>query len=124
VARGSRKGTAIRSRLGRADAAVVAARLAVERAAELVDARPAEPETNRWIYRAKLLAGDVAMEASASLAEACGLGALTRGSAVERAFRDARFGAVMPPRSDVCVDYLGAVMLGLDPQADLEDPPW
>jgi alkylation response protein AidB-like acyl-CoA dehydrogenase len=124
VTSGGRKGTAVRSRLGRADAAVAAARLAVERAAELVDTRPAEPETNRWIYRAKLLAGDAAMEVAASLAEACGLGALARGSSVERAFRDARFGAVMPPRSDVCADYLGAVILGLDPQSDLEDPPW
>lgn len=96
----------------------------MERVGELVDERPGEPETNRWVYRAKLLAGDVAMEAAGSLAEACGLGALSRGSAIERGFRDARFGAVMPPRSDVCADYLGAVLLGLDPQADLEEPPW
>lgn len=118
-----RRGAAVRSRLGRADAAVAAARLAVERAGDLVDQRPGEPDTNRSVYRAKLLAGDVAMEAAANLAEACGLGALSRGSPIERAFRDARFGAVMPPRSDVCADYLGAALLGLDPQT-LEEPPW
>lgn len=96
----------------------------MERAGELVDECPGELETNRWVYRAKLLAGDVAMDAAASLAEVCGLGALSRGSPVERAYRDARLGAVMPPRSDVCADYLGAVLLGLDPQADLDEPPW
>lgn len=119
-----RTGVAVRGRLGRADAAVAAARVAVERAGELVDRRPGEADTNRWVYRAKLLAGDVAMEAVASLGEACGLGALSRGSPLERAFRDARFGAVMPPRSDVCADYLGALLVGLDPTADLEEPPW
>lgn len=120
----SRLGPAVRGRLGRADADLEAARLVVQRAAQLIDGQPGHPETNRWVYRAKLLAGDVVMSVAASIAEACGLSALTRGSPIERGFRDARLGAVMPPRSDVCADYLGATLLGLDPQSDLDEAPW
>jgi alkylation response protein AidB-like acyl-CoA dehydrogenase len=104
----------VRQRVGRAEADVQAARLVVERAARMVDLRPGEPETNRWTYRAKLVAGDVAMRVSASMAEACGLGALQRGSPLERIFRDARSGAIMPPSSDVSGEYLGAMALGVE----------
>jgi alkylation response protein AidB-like acyl-CoA dehydrogenase len=104
----------VRQRVGRAEAEVQAARLALERAARLVDLRPGDPETNRWTYRAKLLAGDVAMRVAASMAEACGLGALRRGSPLERILRDARSGAIMPPSSDVAGDHLGAIALGVE----------
>ena len=115
---------AVRSRLGRADATAHAAVLAVERAARAIDQAPGDPETNRWVYRAKLLAGDAAMDAAGSVAEACGLRVLQRGHPLERVLRDARLGAVQPPRSDVCADHLGTVALGLDPITTLEDPPW
>lgn len=105
---------AVRQRVGRAEAEVQAARLALERAARLVDLRPGDPETNRWTYRAKLLAGDVAMGVAASMTEACGLGALRRGFPLERILRDARSGAIMPPSSDVSGDHLGALALGVE----------
>ncbi|MEJ7729655.1 MAG: acyl-CoA dehydrogenase family protein, partial [Polyangiaceae bacterium] len=72
----------VRARLGRADAQVEGARLVLEEAGRRVDRAPGDPETNRWIYRAKLLAGDAAMEVAASLSEACGLGALRRPEAM------------------------------------------
>jgi alkylation response protein AidB-like acyl-CoA dehydrogenase len=115
---------AVRARLGRADAEIEGARLAVEEAARLVDQHPGEPETNRAIFRAKLLAGDAAMRVTASLTEACGLGALQRGEALERIFRDARMGALMPPSSDVCASYLGVTALGLDPMTSQDPRPW
>jgi len=113
---------AVRARIGRAEAQAQAARLVLEEAARLVDAAPGEPETNRMVYRAKLLAGDAAMDVTASCTEACGLGALGRGSALERLYRDARSGAVMPPSSDVCADVLGTAALGLDPYAAAVKP--
>jgi alkylation response protein AidB-like acyl-CoA dehydrogenase len=106
----------VRARLGRAEADVEAARLVVEYAARLVDIQPGDPTTNRWVYRAKLLGGDAAMRAATSLSEACGLGALQRGSPMERIFRDARSGAIMPPPSDVAAEYLGAAALGEEAQ--------
>ncbi|MPZ73566.1 MAG: acyl-CoA dehydrogenase [Nitriliruptorales bacterium] len=114
----------IRGRLGRADAAVEAARLALREAGRRVDAAAGDTETNRAIYRAKLLAGDAAMDVAASCTEACGLGALVRGSVLERLFRDARSGAIMPPSSDVCADVLGTAALGLDPMTGSEIRPW
>jgi alkylation response protein AidB-like acyl-CoA dehydrogenase len=114
----------VRARLGRADAQAEAARLAVEEAGRRVDAAPGEPDTNRSVYRAKLLAGDAALDVAASCTEACGLGATRRGQALERAFRDARSGALMPPSSDVCADVLGTAVLGRDPFHGTDVRPW
>ena len=55
---------AIRARIGRADAAVAAAHLAVMEAARRVDEAPGDAETNRWVWRAKLLAGTTAARAT------------------------------------------------------------
>ena len=114
----------IRARLGRVDATNAAAALALREAGRLVDVGPGDPDTNRAIYRAKVLAGDAAMAAAASCTEACGLGALSKGSVLERLYRDARSGAIMPPSSDVCADVLGTAALGLDPQTGSEVRPW
>jgi hypothetical protein len=46
---------------------VAATRLAVLEAARLVDEAPGTPETNRWVWRAKLLAGETAMDDAASM---------------------------------------------------------
>jgi alkylation response protein AidB-like acyl-CoA dehydrogenase len=114
----------IRARLGRAEAQVAAARLVLREAGRSVDARPVDPETVRWVYRAKLLAGEAATEVATSCTEACGLGVLRRGAVLERLFRDARSGAVMPPSSDVCADVLGTAALGLDPVTGSDVRPW
>jgi alkylation response protein AidB-like acyl-CoA dehydrogenase len=108
---------AVRARVGRADAAVAAARLAVLEAARRVDAAPGQPDTNRWVWRAKLLAGQTAMEVAASMLEAAGTGATRRGHPLERIFRDARCGSLQPATSDVCADWLGAAALGTDPES-------
>lgn len=105
----------VRSRLGRADAQVAAAREVVRTMARAVTEAPGEPATNQWVWRAKLLAGDTAMEVAASLLEACGSSAMRKGSTVERIYRDARCGALQPATSDVCADWLGHAALGLDP---------
>ena len=106
---------AVRSRIGRADTAVEAARLVMRDAARQVDEAPGHPETNRAVYRAKLLAGETAQEVAASMLEACGASATRRGHPLERIYRDARCGSLHPATSDVCADWLGAAALGLDP---------
>lgn len=107
---------AVRARIGRAEARVAATRLAVHEAARRVDHAPGEPETNRWVWRAKLLAGETAMEVAASMLEAAGTSASRRGHPLERIFRDARCGSLQPATSDVCADWLGTAALGLDPE--------
>lgn len=110
----------VRSRLGRAEAQVSAAREVVRVMARAVTEAPGEPETNRWVWRAKLLAGDTASEVATSLLEACGTSATRRGAPLERIFRDARCGALQPATSDVCSDWLGHAVLGLDPDGQVQ----
>ncbi|MDX6256344.1 MAG: hypothetical protein QOJ11_2678 [Frankiales bacterium] len=114
----------VRARFGRADAAVAAAREVVRVAARRVDEAPGELETNRWVWRAKLVAGDTAFQVASSLLEACGTGATRRGSDLERLYRDARCGALQPATSDVCSDWLGTAVLGLDPESQADLPRW
>nr|WP_296068497.1 acyl-CoA dehydrogenase family protein [uncultured Actinoplanes sp.] len=115
---------AIRARIGRADAAVSAARLAVFEAARRVDEAPGDSETNRWVWRAKLLAGTTAAEVAASMLEAAGTSAMRRGHPLERLYRDARAGSLQPATSDVCADWLGVDALGGDPDSDGSAPRW
>ncbi|GIM87629.1 acyl-CoA dehydrogenase family protein [Salinispora arenicola] len=115
---------AVRARLGRADAAVAAADLVVAEAARRVDEAPGDAETNRWVWRAKLLAGTTAAEVAASVLEAAGTGATRRGHPLERLYRDARCGSLHPATSDVCADWLGVAALGGDPDRDSSVPRW
>jgi alkylation response protein AidB-like acyl-CoA dehydrogenase len=124
TARGLHTLPAVRARLGRADADVEAAWLVTAEAARQVDIAPGTPETNRWVYRAKLLAGDTAARVAGSMLEACGTSATRRGNPLERIFRDARCGALHPATSDVCADWLGAAALGLDPDNDTAVARW
>jgi alkylation response protein AidB-like acyl-CoA dehydrogenase len=124
AARGLERLPLVRARLGRADAQVGAAQAVVREMARRVDAAPGEPETNRWIWRAKLTAGETAMDVAASVLAACGTAATRRGSALERLYRDARCGSLQPATSDVCADWLGLAALGRDPDDDAAVPRW
>lgn len=115
---------AVRARLGRADATTEAAWLATADAARRVDEQPGERDTNRAVYRAKLLAGDAAYDVASSMVEACGASAIRRGNVLERLLRDARCGALQPATSDVCADWLGVAALGLDPDEETAVPRW
>ncbi|SDZ09699.1 Acyl-CoA dehydrogenase [Saccharopolyspora shandongensis] len=115
---------AVRSRMGRADAAVAAADAVVREASRRVAQRPGEPETNRWVWRAKLIAGDTAAAVASSVLEAAGASATRRGHSLERIYRDARCGALQPATSDVCADWLGVAALGGDPDDETESPRW
>jgi alkylation response protein AidB-like acyl-CoA dehydrogenase len=124
TARGLSGLPAVRARVGRADAAVAAVRLTVAEAARRVDATPGDPETNRWVWRAKLLAGSTAADVAASMLEAAGTSASRRGHPLERLYRDARCGSLQPATSDVCADWLGIAALGGDPDHDGSAPRW
>jgi alkylation response protein AidB-like acyl-CoA dehydrogenase len=124
TARGLGHLPAVRARLGRADAAVAAAYLTVLEAARRVDEEPGAAETQRWVWRAKLVAGATAAEVSASMLEAAGTSAMRRGHPLERLFRDARCGSLQPATSDVCADWLGVKAIGGDPDSEGSAPRW
>ncbi|MDN3241674.1 acyl-CoA dehydrogenase family protein [Glycomyces tritici] len=115
---------AARARLGRADTMVAAAELVVAETAARIDSAPGDPVTNQWVWRAKLTAGDTAVQVASSLLEAAGASASRRGHTLERLYRDARCGALQPATSDVCADWLGVAALGEDPDHDAEVPRW
>lgn len=115
---------AVRARMGRADAAVAEADLVVAEAARRVAEEPGTTETNRWVWRAKLVAGDTAAEVASSILEAAGTSATRRGHPLERIYRDARCGALQPATSDVCADWLGIAALDGDPEQDAQVPRW
>lgn len=114
---------AARARLGRADATAAAAVAVVSEAARRVDADPGGEQTNRWVWRAKLVAGEAAATVADTCLQACGTAASRRGEPLERLFRDARCGPLQPPPTDVCADWLGAAALGVDPD-DSVLPRW
>jgi alkylation response protein AidB-like acyl-CoA dehydrogenase len=124
TARGLGHLPAVRARIGRADAAVAAAHLTVMEAARRVDEAPGDTETNRWVWRAKLVAGTTAAEVAASMLEAAGTSAMRRGHPLERLYRDARAGSLQPATSDVCADWLGVEALGGDPDSQGSAPRW
>jgi len=124
TARGLAGLPAVRARVGRADAAAAAAQLVVTEAARRVDADPGDAETNRWVWRAKMIAGDTAAEVAASMLAAAGTSATRRGHPLERLYRDARCGALHPATSDVCADWLGIAALGGDPDSEGSVPRW
>jgi alkylation response protein AidB-like acyl-CoA dehydrogenase len=114
----------VRARLGRADAAVAAAELVAFEAARHVDEAPGDAATNRWVWRAKLVAGDTAASVASSMLEAAGASASRVGHPLERLYRDARCGALQPATSDVCADWLGLAVTGRDPDNAAERPRW
>jgi len=115
---------AVRARIGRADAAVAAAELVALEAARRVDEAPGDPATNRWVWRAKLLAGQTAFDVASSMLEAAGTSASRKGEPLERLFRDARCGSLQPATSDVCADWLGLATMGRDPSRWDARPRW
>jgi alkylation response protein AidB-like acyl-CoA dehydrogenase len=124
TARGLAALPSVRARVGRADAEVSAAWLTVREAARRVDETAGDEETNRWVWRAKLLAGTTAAQVAASMLEAAGTSASRRGHPLERLYRDARCGSLQPATSDVCADWLGIAALGGDPDRDGSAPRW
>src|SRR5690606_25540603 len=76
VARGLDHLPAVRARIGRADAAVEAARLVVSEAARRVDAAPGDPDTNPWVWRAALPAGRTGRGGAGAAPGAAGTSAL------------------------------------------------
>ncbi|WP_200912892.1 acyl-CoA dehydrogenase family protein [Frankia sp. AvcI1] len=115
---------AVRARFGHADAALAALDAVVDECARRVDADPGSASTNRWVWRAKLLAGRTAQDVAASVVEACGTAVTRRGHPLERLYRDARCGSLQPATTDVCADWLGLAALGGDPEADADVARW
>lgn len=106
--------------VGLLDVALASARAVTMEAARLVKEKRGTPEANVAIHRAKYLVGELGPHLTSQAIKLCGAGALSRRFPLERHYRDARCGGLMPARSDDCLGYAGKVALGIDPSRSSE----
>jgi len=106
--------------VGRLHAQLMSARLAVYHAARLVDTDRGSPEANAAIHYAKYMVSELGPRLTSKAVEMCGATALSRSLPLERLFREARCGGLMPATSDECLSYLGKAAFGVNLRNPIE----
>jgi alkylation response protein AidB-like acyl-CoA dehydrogenase len=104
----------VQHQVGEMDVDLAAARALTYEAARLVAEHPGSPEANRAIHRAKFAVGETAPRLASLAIRLCGGTSISRKLPLERLYRDARCGGLMPAKSDDCLSYLGKEALGVD----------
>lgn len=104
----------VQHRVGELSVQLAATRAVTYEAAALVAARPGTPEANNAIHRAKYMVGELGPWLASQAIRLCGGSAIARSLPLERLYRDARCGGLMPARSDDCLLYVGKQALGID----------
>jgi alkylation response protein AidB-like acyl-CoA dehydrogenase len=101
----------IRAQIARMGISLAAQRAYLAHAAGSV-AAPAE-DTILHVLGVKASANDAALEITDAAMRVCGGAAFSKHLPIERAFRDARAGAVMAPTADALYDFYGRAVTGL-----------
>jgi alkylation response protein AidB-like acyl-CoA dehydrogenase len=101
----------IRAQIARMGTTLAAQQAYLDRAAERVDAPGADTLT--YVLGIKAAANDAALAITESAMRVCGGAAFSKHLPIERAFRDARAGAVMAPTADVLYDFYGKSITGI-----------
>ena len=70
--------------------------------------------TNVLIHRAKFVVGELGPWLGSEAIRLCGGTTIAKRFALERHYRDARCGGLMPAKSDDCLVYVGRAAMGLD----------
>jgi alkylation response protein AidB-like acyl-CoA dehydrogenase len=104
----------IQHMVGELDVKLHAARIVTYEAARLVAEAPGSVEANRAIHRAKYMVGELGPELGSQAIRICGGSTISKHMALERLYRDARCGGLMPAKSDDCLSYTGKMALGID----------
>lgn len=104
----------IQHQIGEMDVKLAAARAVTYEAARLVDEQRGSRETNVAIHRAKYLVGELGPELASQAIRICGGTSIAKRMPLERLYRDARCGGLMPAKSDDCLRYAGKAALGID----------
>ena len=95
-----------------------AARVVTYDAARLVAEQAGTPEANVAIHRAKYMVSELGPRLASNAIRLCGGSTIAKRLPLERFYRDARCGGLMPATSDNCLIYVGKAALG----ADLQKP--
>jgi alkylation response protein AidB-like acyl-CoA dehydrogenase len=104
----------VQHRVGELSASLRSARLATHHAAHLIDERRGTAEANEAIHHAKYLVSEIGPWLTSAAIRLCGATALAKALPLERYYRDARCGGLMPATSDECLQYLGKAAFGAD----------
>lgn len=94
--------------------ALEAARSVTHDAARLVAQSPGSNEANMAIHRAKYMVSELGPWLASQAIRLCGGGSIAKRLPLERYYRDARCGGLMPATSDECLLYVGKGSLGID----------
>ncbi len=108
----------IQHQVGQMSVALEAARAVTYDAARRVDAARGAPETNLAIHRAKYMVSELGPSLASTAMRLCGGRSIFRSQPLERYYRDARCGGLMPATSDDCLVYVGKIEMGFDPRSD------
>jgi alkylation response protein AidB-like acyl-CoA dehydrogenase len=100
--------------VGELDIKLSAARAVTYEAARLVAEAPGSEAANRAIHRAKFMVGELGPEMGSQAIRICGGSTISKHMPLERLYRDARCGGLMPAKSDDCLSYVGKMALGID----------
>jgi alkylation response protein AidB-like acyl-CoA dehydrogenase len=101
----------IRAQIARMGTTLAAQRAYLNRAAASVSAP--DEDTLTHVLGVKAAANDAALTITESAMRVCGGAAFSKHLPIERAFRDARAGAVMAPTADALYDFYGRAVTGL-----------
>ncbi|MEO3759680.1 acyl-CoA dehydrogenase family protein [Mycobacterium sp. B14F4] len=101
----------IRAQIARMGTTLTAQQAYLDRAAERVHAP--DVDTPTYVLGIKAAANDAALAITESAMRVCGGAAFSKHLPIERAFRDARAGAVMAPTADVLYDFYGKSITGI-----------
>ena len=104
----------IQHQIGEMQIKLAATRAVTYEAARLVTEAPGSREANVAIHQAKYLVGEVGPELASMAIRICGGSTIAKRLPLERLYRDARCGGLMPAKSDDCLTYVGKDALGID----------
>ncbi|GJM28802.1 MAG: BEC protein [Cyclobacteriaceae bacterium] len=104
----------IQHKVGELYAQLEATRRVTYDAARLVTERPGTPEANMAIHHAKFMVSELGPRLTSEAIRTCGGSTISRRMPLERYFREARCGGLMPATSDECLFYLGKAAFGTD----------
>ncbi len=104
----------IQHKVGDLYAQLEATRSVTYRAARLVTERPGTPEANVAIHHAKYMVSELGPRLTSEAIRICGGSTISKRMPLERYFREARCGGLMPATSDECLFYLGKAAFGTD----------
>jgi alkylation response protein AidB-like acyl-CoA dehydrogenase len=104
----------VQHRVGELSVQLEATRSVVYDAADRVVRNRSALETYTAIHRAKFLVGELGPWLASEAIRLCGGASISKRFPLERYYRDARCGGLMPARSDDCLTYVGRALLGVD----------